>query len=71
MLTFGGRRIFLVVGSTDMRKSFTETVRSFVAGPPDLDPPAPGDWALTRPEADTRGALTVDLGSPHDHLSLV
>ncbi len=48
-----------------------ETTQSFIVGPPDLDPPSPGDWVLTRPESGTRDPLTVDLGSPHDHLSMV
>jgi hypothetical protein len=47
-----------------------ETAHAFVAGPADLNPPAPGDWALNQPEIGTRGPLTVDLGGPHDHLSL-
>lgn len=47
------------------------TEHSFVAGPPDFAPPAPEDWTLTPPQAGTRAPLSVDLGSPHDHLSLV
>jgi hypothetical protein len=42
-----------------------------VAGPPDLEPPAPGKWVLTQPGVGTRAPLVVALGSPHDHLSLV
>jgi len=48
-----------------------QVVQSFVTGPPDLDPPTPGDWVLARPAAGSRDPLAVDLGSPHDHLSLV
>jgi hypothetical protein len=45
--------------------------QDFVAGPPDLEAPSPGDWALERPTAGSQDPVTVDLGSPHDHLSLV
>jgi hypothetical protein len=69
-----GQRYALVVRATaEDAQGCTlgaETAHDFVAGPADLDPPAPGDWALGRPEIDTRGPLTVDLGGPHDHLSL-
>lgn len=43
---------------------------AFQVGPPDLDPPDPSDWTLSHPTAGSRDLLTVDLGSPHDHLSL-
>ena len=70
-----GQRYTLVVGggAEDAQGCAlgAETVQAFVAGPPDFAPPAPGDWALTRPEAGTRDPLSVDLGSPHDHLSMV
>jgi hypothetical protein len=48
-----------------------ETAQRFVAGPPDLDAPAPENWTLMPPGAGTRDVLVVDLRSPHDHLSLV
>src|SRR6056297_608601 len=55
-----GRRYALHVRATAMDAEGCplgfETMQSFVAGPPDLDPPAPGAWALTRPEAG-RGTL--------------
>jgi hypothetical protein len=70
-----GQRYALVVrgGAEDAQGCAlgAETVQAFVAGPPDFAPPAPGDWALTKPQAGTRDPLSVDLGSPHDHLSLV
>lgn len=42
----------------------------FQVGPPDLDPPDPSEWALTIPTAMSRDLLTINLGSPHDHVSL-
>ncbi|MEM8800971.1 MAG: hypothetical protein AAGA19_16515 [Pseudomonadota bacterium] len=45
-------------------------VYSFTVGPADLDPPAPGDWDLSVPNAESADPIVVDLGSPHDHLSL-
>ncbi|MEM8630943.1 MAG: hypothetical protein AAGF74_06890 [Pseudomonadota bacterium] len=47
-----------------------ETAHSFSVGPADLEPPAPAGWALSVPPAGTLEPLAVDLGSPHDHLSL-
>lgn len=48
-----------------------ETVQAFTAAAPDIEPPAPDTWVLNRPAVGTRHPLSVDLGSPHDHLSLV
>ena len=47
-----------------------DTEYRFTAGPPDLDPPAPAGWIMDLPAAGSRAPLQVDLGSPHDHLSL-
>jgi hypothetical protein len=70
-----GQRYELVVrgGAKDAQGCIlgADAVQAFVAGPPDFDLPAPQDWALTRPEVGTRDPLVVDLGSPHDHLSMV
>jgi hypothetical protein len=70
-----GRRYAFVVRATAEDATGcalgAETVQEFVAGPPDLEPPVPGTWVLHRPEAGARAPLLVDLGSPHDHLSLV
>jgi hypothetical protein len=70
-----GRRYAFVVRATAEDAAGcalgAELLQDFVAGPPDLEPPAPGTWVLTRPETGTRDPLSVDLGSPHDHLSLV
>ncbi|MEL6735189.1 MAG: hypothetical protein AAFO98_04805 [Pseudomonadota bacterium] len=43
---------------------------AFQVGPPDLDPPDPSEWGLSTPKLGSRDPLMVDLGSPHDHLSL-
>ena len=37
---------------------------------PDTKAPAPSQWTVTPPAASTRQALEIDLGSPHDHVSL-
>ncbi|MEM1079376.1 MAG: hypothetical protein AAGI09_12685 [Pseudomonadota bacterium] len=46
------------------------TTVAFQVGPSDLDPPDPSQWVLSTPKGGSRDPLTVDLGSPHDHLSL-
>lgn len=43
---------------------------SFVAGPLDRDPPDPKVWRINAPSAGSRAPLSVDLQSPHDHLSM-
>jgi len=43
---------------------------AFSVGPADLSTPAPGEWSLDIPHVGTRGQISVDLGSSHDHLSL-
>lgn len=47
-----------------------DTLFAFKAGPADLHPPSPSEWRIVAPAAASRSALSVDLGSPHDHLSL-
>ncbi|MEM9902892.1 MAG: hypothetical protein AAF865_16220 [Pseudomonadota bacterium] len=47
-----------------------DVVQSFVAGPPDLAPPAPETWDLALPAQGSKAPLSLDLGTPHDHLSL-
>ncbi|MEM6563742.1 MAG: hypothetical protein AAF665_04800 [Pseudomonadota bacterium] len=37
---------------------------------PDNVAPAPSQWVISTPEASTLQPLTIDLGSPHDHVSL-
>ncbi|MEM8975403.1 MAG: hypothetical protein AAGD43_25350, partial [Pseudomonadota bacterium] len=37
---------------------------------PDTIAPAPSLWTVTPPSASTRQALEIDLGSPHDHVSM-
>lgn len=64
----------LLVGATGTDATgcaVAEDRRTFTVGPPDIDPPAPGTWFLATPEAGTLDPLAVDLGGPHDHLSLV
>lgn len=48
----------------------TETEHAFVAREADLDPPRAEEWSLTRPAAGSVEPFEVDLGSPHDHVSL-
>ncbi|MEM9335423.1 MAG: hypothetical protein AAGA33_11280 [Pseudomonadota bacterium] len=48
----------------------TTTTHSFTAGPTDKATPAPSTWQLKVPRAGSKDALQVDLGSPHDHLSM-
>ena len=45
--------------------SFDFTVRSA-----DRDPLAPDTWSIEVPKAGTQAALKIDLGRPHDHLSM-
>lgn len=47
-----------------------DTAHTFSVGPPDLDPPTPEVWALDVPRTGGRGPLTINLGDPHDHVSL-
>lgn len=47
-----------------------KTTVAFQVGPPDLDPPDPSEWELSTPMLGSRDPLVVNLGSPHDHLSL-
>ena len=47
-----------------------KTAVAFEVGPPDLDPPDPSEWVLKTPKIGSRDPLSVNLGSPHDHLSL-
>jgi len=47
-----------------------KTAVAFEVGPPDLDPPDPSEWVLSTPKLGSRDPLMVNLGSPHDHLSL-
>lgn len=42
----------------------------FTAGPTDYEPPQPETWQLAIPSAGSRDALSVDLGSTHDHVSM-
>ncbi|MEL7547827.1 MAG: hypothetical protein AAGJ84_14325 [Pseudomonadota bacterium] len=43
---------------------------SFAVAAPDREPPSPGDWQFEPPAAASKSALRIDLGSPHDHLSM-
>lgn len=47
-----------------------DTQHRFTVAPPDKDRPDPESWELIIPSAHSKQALTVLLGSPHDHLSL-
>ncbi|MEL7179624.1 MAG: hypothetical protein AAFN63_07310 [Pseudomonadota bacterium] len=47
-----------------------KTAVAFEVGPPDLDTPDPSEWVLSTPKLGSRDPLRVNLGSPHDHLSL-
>lgn len=46
------------------------TTYSFTAGPTDVEPPSPGAWRVAPPRTGSKDTLVVDLGSPHDHLSM-
>lgn len=45
-------------------------VHVFSVGQPDLIPPNPTEWTINAPRLGTLDALVVELGSPHDHLSM-
>ena len=47
-----------------------DAVFEFLAIAPDYNPPKPSKWKITAPMARTLDPLIVDLGSPHDHISL-
>ncbi|MEM1428977.1 MAG: hypothetical protein AAGG09_05935 [Pseudomonadota bacterium] len=48
-----------------------DMTQAFRAGPADTQTPDPGAWGLHLPHSGTTEPLTLELGSPHDHLSLV
>ncbi|MEM9938289.1 MAG: hypothetical protein AAF768_05545 [Pseudomonadota bacterium] len=43
---------------------------SFKVTAADEEPPSPDSWQIDVPEAATKSMLSIDLGSPHDHLSM-
>jgi len=43
---------------------------SFKVTAADKEPPSPDNWQIDVPEATTKSMLSIDLGSPHDHLSM-
>ncbi|MEM6566411.1 MAG: hypothetical protein AAF665_18300 [Pseudomonadota bacterium] len=47
-----------------------QTTHAFSVGASDFDPPDPENWDLALPAAGTKEPLRIDLGSPHDHVSL-
>lgn len=47
-----------------------DTLFAFTAGHADLQRPSPSEWRIIAPPAASKSALRIDLGSPHDHLSL-
>ena len=55
---------------TDDCEHVPDTVFQFSVIAADYDQPAPDEWRLTRPVAGSMNPLIVDLGSPHDHVSL-
>lgn len=48
----------------------SDVAHSFIAGPADLTSPDPHAWSLSPPKRDTYGSFLIDLGEPHDHVSM-
>ena len=48
-----------------------DTQHSFAVENADTDPPDPARWTIVTPRAHSIDTLRVDLGSAHDHLSMV
>ncbi|MEL7485633.1 MAG: hypothetical protein AAGJ87_00290 [Pseudomonadota bacterium] len=69
-----GQDYSLSVNETALRgehcKGRAKSVFRFSVTAADIDPPKPDSWLMVTPAAGTLGPLVVDLGSPHDHLSL-
>jgi hypothetical protein len=69
-----GEGYSLVINQTWLQKTDclqeSDTVFEFSVVAPDYNPPKPNEWIVTPPTAGTLDPLTVDLGSPHDHISL-
>lgn len=57
------------IGDVDCERG-RDAVFEFLAVAPDYSPPKPSEWKITVPKAGTLDPLIVDLGSPHDHISL-
>ncbi|MEM6712237.1 MAG: hypothetical protein AAF590_08135 [Pseudomonadota bacterium] len=73
ILEVGRAYSFVVSGSSEDRFGCLlgqDTAYNFTVGPADLSPPDPGGWRLVEPKVATRAPLNVEIGSPHDHLSL-
>ncbi|MEM9404371.1 MAG: hypothetical protein AAGA44_18020 [Pseudomonadota bacterium] len=47
-----------------------DTFFAFTAGRADRESPSPGKWTVIAPDADSKVALSIDLLSAHDHLSM-
>ncbi|MEM1410101.1 MAG: Ig-like domain-containing protein [Pseudomonadota bacterium] len=69
----GARYTLVVRGSAQDSQGCplgADIVHGFAVGPADLTAPDPRTWSLTLPSQGSTAPLSVDLGEPHDHLSL-